>query len=57
MRLETARKVQRLADEVIVLVNMADNGDHWLSGTKEAAALRRRSMDLTRALADLRQRR
>ena len=29
--------------------------DHRLWYTKEAAALRRRSMDLTRALADLRQ--
>ena len=29
--------------------------DHCLLYTKEAAALRRRSMDLTRALADLRQ--
>ena len=29
--------------------------DHSLRYTKESAALRRRSMDLTRALADLRQ--
>ena len=55
MRLTTARNVQALADEVIRLINAAAGGNHWLSGTKESAALRRRSMDLTRALADLRQ--
>lgn len=54
------RAVKRLAQRVIVLVDLLDNrdvkDDHPVLWThrESIAALRRRSMDLTRALADMR---
>ena len=65
MRIENASRVRGLALEVVQLIDAAtarwtERGETPLtsppsiSGTPEAGALRRRSMDLTRALAELR---
>lgn len=50
---ETQRFLDRVAT---VLVRCEDDDAYLLAGSKEAAALRRASLDLTRALADLRRR-
>ena len=76
MRIDNARRVRDLAQEVVQLIDAATararrdreaTNAYWtergetpltsppsISGTPEAGALRRRSMDLTRALAELR---
>ena len=76
MRIENARRVRDLAQEVVQLIDAATararrdreaTNAYWtergeepltsqpsISGTREAGALRRRSMDLTRALAEMR---
>ena len=76
MRIENARRVRDLAQEVVRLIDAAtarahrdreETNAYWtdrgeepltsqpsITGTREAGALRRRSMDLTRALAELR---
>ena len=76
MRIDKAREVQDLAQDVVRLIDAAvaaahrdqdarnqcymDHGLEPLTSppdiayTKEASALRRRSMDLTRALAEMR---
>lgn len=76
MRIENARRVRDLAQEVVRLIDAAtararrdreETNAYWaergetpltsppsISGTPEAGALRRRSLDLTRALAELR---
>jgi hypothetical protein len=51
---ETRRFMQRAA-EVLQLIDDTRSGDvKWLPPSPETAALRRASMDLTRALAKLR---
>ena len=76
MRIENARRVRDLAQEVVQLIDAATarahrdreaTNEHYysagldpltsppsISGTPEAGALRRRSLDLTRALAEMR---
>ena len=76
MRIENARRVRDLAQEVVRLIDTAtarahrdreETNAYWtdrgeepltsqpsISGTREAGALRRRSLDLTRALAEMR---
>ena len=76
MRIDNARRVRDLAQEVVQLIDAAAARAHrdreatnayWaergegplasqpsISGTPESSALRRRSMDLTRALAEMR---
>ena len=76
LRIDNARRVRDLAQEVVQLIDAATARAHrdreainayWaergegpltgqpsITGTPEAGALRRRSMDLTRALAELR---
>ena len=76
MRIENARRVRDLAQEVVQLIDAAiarahrdreETNAYWtdrgegpltsqpsITGTREAGALRRRSMDLTRALAEMR---
>ena len=61
MTLEKIRRVLRLAQEfgnraTLVLDDMDANDGHFFVGTKASGALRRTSMELTRALADLRRR-
>jgi hypothetical protein len=46
-------EAKRFLDRAEAYLNR-DNDDGWVMGTKEGGALRRSSMDLTRALADLR---
>ena len=76
MRIDNARRVRDLAQEVVHLIDAATararrdreaTNAYWtergegplisqpsITGTREAGALRRRSMDLTRALAEMR---
>ena len=76
MRIDNARRVRDLAQEVVQLIDAAtararrdreETNAYWtergetpltgqpsISGTPESSALRRRSMDLTRALAEMR---
>ena len=76
MRIDNARRVRDLAQEVVQLIDAATARAHrdreatntyWtergetpltgqpsITGTREAGALRRRSLDLTRALAEMR---
>jgi hypothetical protein len=61
LTLEKIRRVLRLAQEfgnraTLVLDDMDANDGHFFVGTKASGALRRTSMELTRALADLRRR-
>jgi hypothetical protein len=49
------QEVSDLVDEIAKEVAAEGNSGQWsLTGTPKTAELRRRSMDLTRALADLR---
>lgn len=50
---EEARSFLKKA-EVVLSSTMPDDG--WITGSKETGALRRSSLDLTRALAELRNR-
>ena len=76
MRIDNARRVRDLAQEVVQLIDAATararrdreatnaywtergetplTGQPSITGTREAGALRRRSLDLTRALAEMR---
>ena len=76
MRIENARRVRDLAQEVVQLIDAAtarahrdreETNEHYCSAgldpltgppdlthTPESSALRRRSLDLTRALAEMR---
>ena len=73
MRIENARRVRDLAQEVVQLIDAATarahrdreaTNEHYYSAplpgppdlayTPESSALRRRSLDLTRALAEMR---
>ena len=76
MRIDNARRVRDLAQEVVQLIDAAtarahrdreETNAYWaergetpltgqpsITGTREAGALRRRSLDLTRALAEMR---
>ena len=76
MRIDNARRVRDLAQEVVHLIDAAtararrdreETNAYWaergegpltsqpsISGTREAGALRRRSLDLSRALAEMR---
>jgi len=51
-------KVKRLAKDVISLINKVDEEnnlkDYFVGGTKKTGALRRASMELTRALTEMR---
>ena len=47
-----AKKFIRLANEAIV--EHEESGNHAMWGTKKTGALRRSSMDLTRALSEMR---
>ena len=69
MRIDNARRVRDLAQEVVHLIDAAtararrdreETNEHYRSAgldpltAPESSALRRRSMDLTRALAEMR---
>ena len=52
---DTARDVIVLANQVLILFDEQGARFKDIGGFKQTAALRRRSMDLTRLLAELRQ--